>query len=71
MTLNFERHLGRIKMNHHAKYLGQRSRHKHTGWHTDTHGIDCSTWTTKVVGKMFVRGTLTKCCRYLVRRCEQ
>ena len=52
MTLTFELDLDSVKMNHHAKYLGQRSfRSKVFSGHTDiqTRGTDWSTWTTKVV----------------------
>jgi len=55
MTLTFEHDIDYVKMNQLAKYLGQRSfslkviarTHRHT--HSWT---NCSTWTTKVVGKI-------------------
>jgi len=42
----------------HVKYLSQESfnhcARTHTPSHTHTHPSDCSTWTNKVVGKMFL-----------------
>jgi len=45
MTLTFELVLDNSRWTKRTKYPGQRS------FSLDTHQTDCSTWTTKVVGK--------------------
>ena len=53
MTLAFERNVKRVQVNRRVN-LGQRSfRSKVTHIHTHTHTqwTECSTWTSKVVGK--------------------
>jgi len=54
MTLTFENDLDSVNMNQRAKYVGRRSFSLKVivRKQTHTHGTDCSTWTTKVVGIM-------------------
>ena len=47
MTVTFKLDIDRVKMNHHAKHLGQMSLRKHT----HKQQIDRSIGTTKVVSK--------------------
>jgi len=50
MTLTFKLDLNSVKVNQHVKYPGQRSFSSRVIDQTPTHQIDCSTWTTNVVG---------------------
>jgi len=49
MTLTFKLDLDKVKINHHAKCLGQRSFMSKVILYTHSHLISCSTWTTQVV----------------------
>ena len=57
MTLTLELVSQRVKVNQHAKYLGQRSfRSKvvvHT--HTHTHQAECSTWSQELTDNRVIR----------------
>jgi len=60
MTLTFKHDLDSVKMNQHAKHLGQRSLSvKVIIWihtHTHTHPTNCSTWTIKLVSNEYCNG---------------
>jgi len=50
MTLTFELDVDGVKVNQRAKYIDQMSFSLKVRTHGHTHRVDCSTWTTKVVG---------------------
>ena len=64
MTLTFELNWDSVKMNHFAKYLGQRSSNSSVilQTHRHTHLTDCSSWTTKVIIKIIWHFTIFCTC---------
>ena len=61
MTLTFGREIDNVLLTRHVKYLGQMPYGEKVivSTHTRTHGSDCSTWTTNVVGKCTCRFSLS------------